>query len=72
VRYLSARTGRKLFVTVPPHTRTGQQLRLRGMGGAGRAGGEAGDLYLNVRIRNLLIQKVKDFITTLWSLVKFR
>jgi len=42
------------------------------MGGAGRAGGEAGDLYLNVRIRNLLIQKVKDFITTLWSLVKFR
>jgi DnaJ-class molecular chaperone len=70
VRYSSQRTGREFVVTIPANMRTGQQLRLKRMGEAGRAGGEAGDLYLNIRIRNLLIQKVKDFIATLWSFMK--
>jgi curved DNA-binding protein len=50
--------------------RAGKQLRLRGMGEAGRAGGEAGDLYVTIHIRNLLIQKVKDIIAAIWSHVR--
>jgi len=70
IRYLSRKTDKELFVTIPPNMRAGQQLRLKGMGEAGRAGGEAGDLYVTVRIRNLLIQKAKDLIDAIQSSVR--
>lgn len=41
---------RTLAVTVPPGAVDGQRLRLRGKGAAGAAGGEAGDVYLHVRL----------------------
>lgn len=53
VRYSCRNTGRELFITIPPNMRTGQKLHLKGMGEAGRDGGEAGDLYVAVHIRNL-------------------
>ncbi len=38
-------------VRIPRGTTDGQRLRLRGKGGAGAAGGPAGDLYLTVQLR---------------------
>lgn len=63
IQYVHKITGRKLLITIPPNTREGRQLRLKGMGEDGRAGGEAGDLYLTVHIKTSLIRKVKDFIS---------
>jgi len=40
------------------------------MGEAGHAGGEAGDLYVTVRIRSLLLQKAKDLIAAVRSSMK--
>jgi curved DNA-binding protein len=44
--------GRRLEVKIPPGARTGTRVRVTGEGGAGAAGGEAGDLYLRVNIRD--------------------
>jgi curved DNA-binding protein len=41
---------RTLAVTIPPGVREGQRLRLRGKGGAGAHGGEAGDIYLQIAL----------------------
>jgi hypothetical protein len=37
------------------------------MGGPGRGGGESGDLFLKIRVRNILLQKVKTFMDRLWA-----
>lgn len=42
---------RTLAVTVPPGATEGQRLRLRGKGGAGSDGGDAGDIYLHITLR---------------------
>jgi curved DNA-binding protein len=42
--------GRRLEVNVPAGVDTGSRIRLSGEGGAGAAGGEAGDLYLRVSV----------------------
>jgi curved DNA-binding protein len=42
---------RTFTVEVPPGVTDGQRIRLAGQGGAGRAGGDPGDLYLVVRLR---------------------
>lgn len=44
--------GRRLEVKIPPGARTGTRVRVTGEGGAGAAGGEAGDLYLRVNVRD--------------------
>jgi DnaJ-class molecular chaperone len=38
----------------------GQKIRLKGMGKEGRDGGEPGDLYLRVKIRKPLLQRLRD------------
>jgi DnaJ-class molecular chaperone len=53
IRYSCRDTGRELFITIPPNMRAGQKLHLKGMGAAGHAGGEAGDLYVTVHINHL-------------------
>jgi len=70
IRYSHSKTGRELFVTIPPNMRVGQQLRLKGMGETGRSGGVAGDLYVTVHIRSLLKQKAKDLIAMIRSFMK--
>ncbi len=42
--------GRRLEVKIPPGARTGTRVRVRGEGGGGAAGGQAGDLYLRVKV----------------------
>lgn len=70
VNYTCGKTGRILTVNIPVNIRAGQQLRLKGMGEAGRGSGEAGDLYLTVNIRDPLIQKAKDVIDAIRSFIK--
>ena len=43
--------GRRLEVKIPPGSRTGTRVRVAGEGGAGAAGGEAGDIYLRVNVQ---------------------
>jgi curved DNA-binding protein len=42
--------GRRLRAKIPPGARNGTRIRIAGEGGPGAAGGEAGDLYLRVRV----------------------
>ena len=42
---------RTLEVKIPPGVRAGQKIRLRGMGGPGRHGGPAGDIYLHIELK---------------------
>lgn len=51
---------RNLMVKIPAGIKNGQQIRLKGMGATGKAGGEPGDLYLQVRISVPLLQKIKN------------
>ena len=44
------RRNRDVTLRIPPGTRNGQTLRLRGLGEPGDGGGEAGDLYVTVRV----------------------
>jgi len=55
---------KNLMVKIPPKVRSGQRIRLRGMGSPGKAGGEPGDLYLRVQIRRSLAQRLKGFFKT--------
>ncbi|GGC62693.1 molecular chaperone DnaJ [Siccirubricoccus deserti] len=47
---LSLPDGSTVDVTVPPGTRDGQVLRLRGKGSAGRGGGPPGDLLVEIEV----------------------
>jgi curved DNA-binding protein len=47
---------------IPKGIREGQKIRLAGMGGAGKGGGNPGDLYLKVSIRKPIIQRIRDLI----------
>lgn len=42
-------SGRDVEVTLPPGVSDGQTIRLRGLGGQGQGGGEAGDVLLTVK-----------------------
>jgi DnaJ-class molecular chaperone len=59
VSYIDRATSRQVIIKIPKGVRDGQTIRLRGIakGGAGR--GVTGDLYLEVRFRKSLIEKVK-------------
>lgn len=48
---LSLPDGSQITVTIPPGTRDGQTLRLRGKGRPGINGGEAGDALIDIEVR---------------------
>jgi DnaJ-class molecular chaperone len=50
---------KNLMVRIPANTKEGQIIRLTGMGGAGKGGSGAGDLYLKVHLRVSLIGRIK-------------
>lgn len=55
--YLRERS-KKLVVKIPAGVRTGQRIRLVGMGHMGKGGEEPGDLLLEVRLRRPLLQRL--------------
>jgi DnaJ-class molecular chaperone len=57
--YLAPHNKKKLVVKIPPNVRAGQMIRLAGMGQAGQNGGLSGDLYLQVRIKTPLVEKLR-------------
>ncbi|MDJ0780557.1 MAG: DnaJ domain-containing protein [Desulfosarcinaceae bacterium] len=57
--YLAPHTKKKLIVKIPPNVRAGQMIRLAGMGKQGQNGGRSGDLYLQVRIKSSLMERLK-------------
>ena len=64
-RYIHRRRSKELMVTIPPEIKEGQKIRLKGMGAEGKDGGEPGDLYLKVKIRKPLLQKVRELLKIL-------
>ena len=61
-RYAHRKRSKELIVTIPPGMREGQKIRLEGMGAMGKDGGEPGDLYLRVKIKKPLFEKIKSFL----------
>ncbi len=51
---------KKLMVKIPSGIKNKQKLRLTGMGAPGKNGGEAGDMYLEIRTKIPLLQRIKD------------
>lgn len=51
---------RKLKIKIPAGIKEGQQIRLKGLGDVGKGGGEPGDLYLEVRFKNPLQNKLRN------------
>jgi DnaJ-class molecular chaperone len=67
IQYSCRLNAKELVVTIPPGIRAGQRIRLKGMGGKGKGGGESGDLYVQIRIRTPLLQKIRDVIKQIGS-----
>ncbi len=61
-KYLHRKRSKELIVTVPPGMKEGQKIRLKGMGKLGKEGGEPGDLYLKVKIKRPLLERVRKFL----------
>lgn len=49
-RMLEWENGRKIETKIPPGVRSGSKIRLRGQGGQGSMGGQAGDLFLRIKV----------------------
>ena len=63
VKHVSMTTGKRLKVTIPPGTRDGQVLRLRGQGMPGLGGGTAGDALVEIAVEpHLVFQTAGDDI----------
>lgn len=60
--YYYRKKSKKLVVMLPQGLREGQRIRLAGMGEEGKGGAKPGDLYLTVKIRKTLMQRLKDLI----------
>jgi curved DNA-binding protein CbpA len=65
VQYLDEKTRRVVSISVPAGIRHGQKIRLRGMGKRGWRGDQPGDLYLEVRIRKPLLERIRGLILRL-------
>jgi curved DNA-binding protein len=61
-KYLHRKRSKELIVSVPSGMKEGQKIRLKGMGEPGKEGGEPGDLYLKVRIKKPLLQRVRELL----------
>jgi DnaJ-class molecular chaperone len=61
-KYLHRKRSKELIITVPSGMKEGQKIRLKGMGEPGKEGGEPGDLYLKVKIKKPLLQRVRELL----------
>ena len=57
--YFHRQRQKKLVVKIPAGVRSGQKIRLAGMGGEGKGGGASGDLFLQVKVKRPLLEAVK-------------
>ena len=62
-KYLHRKRSKELIVTLPPGMKDGKKIRLKGMGEPGKDGGEPGDLYLKVKIKKPLFERVKELFS---------
>ncbi len=58
--YFHRKRSKELIVNIPPGLKDGQKIRLKGMGEPGKDSGEPGDLYLKVKIKKPLFQRMKE------------
>jgi len=58
---------KELVVAIPAGIKGSQRIRLKGMGKQGKGGGEPGDLYLEIRIKKQLLQRIQGFLKGVWS-----
>ena len=63
--YFHRKKGKKIIVKIPPNIKAGQRIRLKGMGDEGHNGGQTGDLFLKVKEKKSMINRVKDFVKDL-------
>ena len=61
-KYLHRKRSKELIITVPSGMKEGQKIRLKRMGEPGKEGGEPGDLYLKVKIKKPLLQRVRELL----------
>jgi DnaJ-class molecular chaperone len=59
-KYFHRKRSKELIITIPPGMKQGQKIRLKGMGAPGKDGGEPGDLYLKVKIKRPLWEKIRE------------
>jgi len=62
IRYFNRARSKDLQIKVPPGTRDGQKIRLRGMGANGKGGKGSGDLYLKIRVTRSLLRRIREFL----------
>ncbi len=62
-KYFHRKRSKELVVNVPAGMKDGQKIRLKGMGESGKDGGEPGDLYLKVKIKKPLLERVKELFS---------
>lgn len=62
-KYFHRKRSKELLISIPPGIKEGQKIRLKGMGEEGRNGGPPGDLYLKVKIKKPLIQRLKELLS---------
>ena len=67
IKYIYRRKSKELVVKIPVGIKEGQRIRLKGMGDDGKGGGEPGDLYVKIRFRRPLSQKLRNFVKMLRS-----
>jgi DnaJ-class molecular chaperone len=60
--YFQKTSNKKLIVHIPPGVKHGQQIRLAGMGGEGSGGGPRGDLFLKVKIKKPVLERLKSLL----------
>ena len=61
-KYFHRKRSTELIVTIPAGMKQGQKIRLKAMGAFGKDGGEPGDLYLKVKIKKPLSERVSEFL----------
>ena len=60
--YHCKKRDKKLIVKIPPKIADGKIIRLKGLGGKGRHGGQDGDLFIKVKEKKSVLHRVKDFV----------